>query len=77
MVNLIVMVSCPQLWFPAHSFQEANASSNALASFRSRVSKPSVKPVVDRREKIMGFVAFALIAPEPRHAHGGAKSQAV
>ena len=27
------------------------------------------EPTVDRREKIAGVTAFALVAPEPRHAH--------
>jgi hypothetical protein len=29
------------------------------------------EPAVDRREKIASFLPFALIAPEPRHAHRG------
>jgi hypothetical protein len=27
------------------------------------------EPVIDRSEKIAGLIPFALIAPEPRHAH--------
>jgi hypothetical protein len=31
------------------------------------------EPVVDRSEKIAGLIPLALIAPEARHAHRGAK----
>jgi hypothetical protein len=33
------------------------------------------KPAVDRSEKLAGFIALALIAPEPRHAHRSAQSE--
>jgi hypothetical protein len=42
----------------------ANSSSNSFASFRSRVSNPSVNSR-DRSEKITSLIALALIAPEP------------
>ena len=48
---------------------ELNSMSNAFASFRSSVSKPSVNQAVDRSEKIAGFVPSPPIALEPRHAH--------
>ena len=51
--------------------QAASSSSNAFASFRSRVSKPSVN--IHRSEKIASLLPLALIAPEPRHAHCGAE----
>src|SRR6476660_3005237 len=31
------------------------------------------EPAVDRSEQIAGLITLALIAPEPRHAHGGAE----
>ena len=51
----------------------ASSSSNALASFRSRVSKPFGEPAVGRSEKLASLIPLALIAPEPRHAHCGAE----
>ena len=33
--------------------------------------EPFGEPAVDRREKIAGLIPFALVAPEPRHAHRG------
>jgi hypothetical protein len=38
----------------------------------SRV-KPFGEPTVDRGEKLASLIPFALIAPEPRHAHCGAE----
>src|SRR5262245_52728391 len=46
----------------------ANSSSSALASCSTSVSKPFGEPAVDRREKITGFGALALITPEPGEA---------
>src|SRR5215471_17167191 len=35
--------------------------------------KPFGEPAEDRSEKLARLIALALIAPEPRHAHCGAK----
>jgi TolB-like protein/class 3 adenylate cyclase/Flp pilus assembly protein TadD len=35
--------------------------------------EPFGEPAVDRSEKLASLIPFALIAPEPRHAHGGAE----
>jgi hypothetical protein len=53
--------------------QAANSSSNAFASFKSRVSNPFGEPAVDRSEKLASLIPLALVAPEPRHAHRGAE----
>jgi hypothetical protein len=45
-------------------YQAASSSSNAFASFRSSVSKPSVN---QPSEKIAGLIPFPLVAPEPSH----------
>jgi hypothetical protein len=34
---------------------------------------PPSKPTVDRSEKLASIIQLALVAPEPRHAHGGAE----
>jgi len=52
---------------------EANSSRSALASFRSRVSKPLGKPPIDRSEQFARLLRLALVAPEPREAHRGAE----
>src|SRR6478736_5405524 len=38
--------------------------------------EPFSKPAVDRSEQIAGRTTFALVAPEPRHAHCGAQLKA-
>ena len=49
--------------------QAFSSSSNAFASFRSSVSKPSVNEQSTGSKQFAGLVALALIAPQPRHAH--------
>src|ERR1700722_8448141 len=51
----------------------ANSSSNAFASFKSRVFKPLRKPPVNRSEQFARLLHLALIAPEACEAHSGAK----
>jgi hypothetical protein len=51
----------------------ANSSSSALASCSKGVSKPFSEPAADRREKITGFGALALITPEAGEACDGAQ----
>ena len=47
----------------------SRAARRATPCFRSSVSKPLGEPAIDRSEKIARLIPFALIAPEPRHAH--------
>jgi hypothetical protein len=44
-----------------------------LCLFQIPRIKPFSKPAVDRSEKLACLITFALIAPEARHAHGGAQ----
>jgi hypothetical protein len=50
-----------------------NSSSKTLASFRSPRVEPFGEPSVDRSEKLVSLLPLALVAPEPRHARGGAQ----
>ena len=72
-------VSCPHELLDAIGARKqapyANSSSSALASFRSSVLKPFNKPAIDRSEQIAGLLRLALVAPEARHARGGAEFQ--
>ena len=48
---------------------DANSSSNAFASFRSRVSNPSVNQPQTESEQFARLVHVAPAAPAPREAH--------
>jgi hypothetical protein len=52
-----------------------SCSSSDLASFKSNVSTPSNEPAIDRDEKIVSLMRFALVAPQPRLAHRRAQFQ--
>jgi len=58
---------------PSNVSHAANSSSNAFASLRSRVSKPSVKPPVDRGEYFAGLLRLALKPPEAHDTHCSAQ----
>ena len=51
----------------------ASSSSNALASFKSSVSKALSEPVIDRGEKIVSLLSLTLITPQSGHARRGAQ----
>jgi hypothetical protein len=57
---------------PARS-HDANSSSNAFASFRSRVSNPSVNHPYTGANSSRASPTLSLIAPEACEAHGGAE----
>ena len=60
--------------FRANHRSSLSSPSNAFASFRSTVSKPSVKPAVDFHEHRARLVAAALFREEPAEAHRRAHS---
>jgi hypothetical protein len=49
----------------------ANSSSSAFASFRSRVSNPSVNQAVDRSQQFASLLLLALVTPEASEAYCG------
>jgi hypothetical protein len=53
------------------------SASNAFASFKLAVSKPSVKPVVELRKHRTGFIAAALLRQQSRKAKVACSSPAI
>jgi hypothetical protein len=50
-----------------------SSSSSVLASFRSRVSNPSVNQAVNGSQQFARFAHLALVAPEACEAYGSAE----
>ena len=49
--------------------QAASSSSERFSLLQIERVKPFGKPAVDRSKKVVGLIALALVASEPRHAH--------
>jgi len=58
---------------PAHGHFSPQLVKQGLSLLKIARVEAFGEPAIDRGEKIAGLIAFALIAPEPRHAHRGAQ----